>query len=269
MGLAISQQLIEKMGGKLEVQSTLGQGSQFEFQIPVCLSSPNQPAIHLQKKILGLAPDQGEIRILIVDDDAHNCHLLEQYLSPLGFQIQLAENGQVAVEKYKFWQPHLILLDMRMPIMDGYQAAREIRNLIKAGHPTTVIVAVTASAFSNEQAKTLAAGCDLFVRKPVQEQEIWNLIAEQLGLQYRYAEDPQPQQKNWVALLSAIPSQKLTNLREAAELGYMEALEKAIVAIFPHSPELGHLLNQWAQQFEYSEILNLLSDSHLSQKPVL
>ncbi len=269
LGLAISQQLIEKMGGKLAVQSTLGQGSQFEFQIPVCLSGPTQPAIQPQKKILGLAPDQGEIRILIVDDDPHNCHLLEHYLRPLGFQIQLAENGQVAIERYKFWQPHLILLDMRMPIMDGYQAAREIKNLIQAGHPTTVIVAVTASAFSDEQTKTLAAGCDLFVRKPVQEQEIWNLIAEQLGLTYHYAEDQPPQQKDWTALLAGIPPAKIANLREAAELGYMEALEKAISAIFPHSPELGNLLNQWAQQFEYSEILTLLSNSHLSQKPVL
>ncbi len=269
LGLAISQQLIEKMGGKLVVKSTLGQGSQFEFQIPVCLSVQAQPAIQRQKKILGLAPDQDEIRILIVDDDPHNCHLLEHYLRPLGFQIQMAENGQVAVDRFKLWHPHLILLDMRMPIMDGYQAAREIKNLIQAGYPITVIVAVTASAFSDEQAKTLAAGCDLFVRKPIQEQEILTVIADQLGLKYHYAENQLPQQKDWGAILARLPPAMIANLREAAELGYMEALEKAIAAIFHHSPELGHLLNQWAQQFEYSQILTLLSNSHLSQKPVL
>ncbi|MGE3727463.1 MAG: ATP-binding protein [Candidatus Sericytochromatia bacterium] len=272
LGLAISQQLIEKMGGELAVHSTLGQGSLFEFHLPVRVSDPMVSPVHLQKKILGLAPGHAEVRILIVDDDPHNRHLLEHYLHPLGFQIKVAENGKVAVDLYQQWHPHLILLDMRMPIMDGYQAARAISALIKAGAPPTVLVAVTASAFTDEQEKTLDAGCRVFLRKPVKEQEIWNLIATELGLQYQYAEElptkAKPQNRDWGAKVKQIPPEQISALREAAELGYMEALEKAILAIFPHSPELGQLLNQWAQQFEYNAILSLLSDSLPSQKPV-
>ncbi|MEB3355651.1 MAG: response regulator [Synechococcales bacterium] len=195
LGLPISQQLVTLMGGHITVESTVGVGSVFHFTIPVGLASAGTiPAPILQQRVMGLAPGQPTHRVLVVEDQPTNRDLLTRLLTLVGFEVQVAVNGQEAIAQYQRWHPHLILMDIRMPVMDGYEATRQIRAMTE-GQPATAppppkIIALTANAFEDERQVAIAAGCDGFIRKPIQEAEFFASIAEQLGVRYRYS-DPQ------------------------------------------------------------------------------
>jgi signal transduction histidine kinase/CheY-like chemotaxis protein len=187
LGLPISSQFVELMGGRLTVVSELGKGSTFCFQIPleitqagVILSCPLAAP-----QIIGLAPDQAIPKILVVEDILANRSFLVQLLQGIGFEVQEAENGQEAIDLWQDWQPDLILMDMRMPVMDGYQATRKIKSL-SAGE-STKIIALTASAFEEQRQSMLEAGCDDLVRKPFHEVDLLQKIGEHLGLRYLYS----------------------------------------------------------------------------------
>jgi CheY-like chemotaxis protein len=132
-----------------------------------------------------LAPDLPQCRILIVDDKSENRQLLVKLLAPVGFEIKEANNGQAALTIWETWSPHLIWMDMRMPVMDGYEATRQIK--AQPQGQSTVIIALTASAFEEERTGVLSAGCDDFVRKPFQESVIFEKMAQYLNIYYIYA----------------------------------------------------------------------------------
>ncbi|WP_088889015.1 PAS domain S-box protein [Leptolyngbya ohadii] len=130
LGLPISRQFVHLMGGDLEVYSTLEVGSTFTFTIPVHVAeSSDAPALPLLRPILSIAEGQPPFRILVVEDQEANRHLLVQLLQSVGFEVQSAVNGQEAIALWESWQPQLIWMDMRMPVMDGYTATRQIRVL--------------------------------------------------------------------------------------------------------------------------------------------
>ena len=200
LGLTISRQFVRIMGGNLSVSSWVGRGSTFTFDIPVGLVEaaeiPTQP---ISKRVIGLAPGQPQYRILIVEDRWENRHLLVKMLAPIGFELREAANGQEGVDAWKTWKPHLIWMDMRMPVMDGYEATRRIKSAAitppqstpHTPHPTPhtpIIIALTASAFEESRSVVLAAGCDDFVRKPVQEKVIFDKMSKHLEVKYIYAE---------------------------------------------------------------------------------
>ena len=150
-----------------------------------------------------LEADQGNYRILVVDDTQENRLLLVKLLQPIGFEVLEAENGEQALALWDSWQPHLILLDTRMPVIDGMEVAIQIRakerekqekslinhqSQINSYH--TVIIALTASAFEERRDEIIAAGCDDFVRKPFQEQVIFEKMTEFLGVRYIYEQLP-------------------------------------------------------------------------------
>ncbi|MBD1865377.1 MULTISPECIES: PAS domain S-box protein [Trichocoleus] len=191
LGLTISRQFVQLMGGELTVSSTIAQGSSFQFWVPLTLAAlPVESAQATARgRVLRLAPNQPTYRVLVVDDRPENCKFIEQLLQMVGFETALATNGQEAIAQWQSWQPHLIWMDMRMPVMDGYEATRQIRRL-EATAPVrahrTVIIALTASAFEEQRATILASGCDDLVRKPFREQVIFDKIAAYLGAEYLY-----------------------------------------------------------------------------------
>ncbi|WP_315787990.1 PAS domain S-box protein [Fischerella sp. JS2] len=192
LGLTISRQFVRLLGGEIHFSSTLGQGSTFSFDIQVNLASALKVAPKLSKgRVIGLAADQPSYRILVVDDRPENRDLIVQLLGSVGFEVDAANNGQEAIARWQNRQPHLIWMDMRMPIMNGYDATKEIRAREKttATNFRTVIIALTASAFEEQQASILAVGCDDLIRKPFREQVIFEKIAEYLQVRYVYAED--------------------------------------------------------------------------------
>ena len=130
LGLAISQRFVHLMGGQIFVDSYVGEGSTFFFDIQVGVSPAGERSAHLTpcEKITGLAVGQPTYRILVVEDQAAIRLLLVRLLASVGFEVREAEHGEQAVTLWENWKPHLIWMDMRMPIMDGYEATRRIRN---------------------------------------------------------------------------------------------------------------------------------------------
>ncbi|MEM6449962.1 MAG: ATP-binding protein [Cyanobacteria bacterium P01_D01_bin.105] len=185
LGLAISKKFVELMGGQISVTSQVGEGTIFTFDIRADLASADSIEASLPtKQVVSLAPDQPTYRILVVDDRELNRQVLKDLLTPVGFEVREAQNGQIALTQWEAWKPHLIWMDMRMPVMDGYEATKQIRAHDK-GHETTII-ALTASTLEEEKTIVLAAGCNDFVRKPFRQGLIFNKMAEHLGVQYQY-----------------------------------------------------------------------------------
>lgn len=189
LGLPISQKFVQLMGGEIVVTSIPGQGARFSLDIQMSpveetLIEITQP---IGKKVIGLAPDQPAYRILVAEDQLTNRQLLVKLLSSLGFEVRQAKNGQEAVAMWESYSPHLIWMDMRMPVMNGYEATKHIKGSLKG--QATVIIALTASAFEEQRQTILSAGCDDFVRKPFREENLLAKISEYLGVRYIYEEN--------------------------------------------------------------------------------
>ncbi|PMB17883.1 hybrid sensor histidine kinase/response regulator, partial [Fischerella thermalis CCMEE 5319] len=122
LGLAISRKFVQLMGGDITVKSVVGKGSIFAFDIQVSLAEMTQLPQLSSQRVKCLAPDQPIYRLLIVDDNQDHRQCLIKLLKPLGFEIQQAENGKQGIAIWESWCPHIIFMDMQMPIMDGYEA---------------------------------------------------------------------------------------------------------------------------------------------------
>lgn len=202
LGLPISRQFAQLLGGDLTVHSIPNAGSIFRCTLPVQVSRDcDVPPQWHSPKVLGLAPRQPSYRLLVVEDNQANRQFLVQLLQEIGFEVQEAHNGCEAIDIWQRWHPHLIWMDMRMPVMDGYEATRHIRALERSGEPQpppqpmTCILALTASAFEDERDAILASGCDDLVRKPTTETLLLEKIADHLGVRYVYA-TPDPTAAN-------------------------------------------------------------------------
>ena len=142
LGLTISREYVRLMGGDITVSSQVGQGSTFRFEIKTEEGDAKNLAEQaLQRRAIGLQPGQPEFRLLVVDDKDTNRRLLSSLLSIVGFQVREAVNGAEAIDVFEAWRPQLILMDLRMPVMDGYEATRRIK-ATTAGQATAIIVGV-------------------------------------------------------------------------------------------------------------------------------
>ncbi|ACK65411.1 PAS/PAC sensor hybrid histidine kinase [Rippkaea orientalis PCC 8801] len=262
LGLAISQKLVQLMGGKIEVNSILNQGSIFSFEIPVELSlSSNIATENLKRKILTLAPEQPDYQILVVEDVDENRRLLVELLASVGFQVKEASNGLEAVAISQTWHPHLIWMDIRMPVMDGYEATRRIKQAALRQKP--VIIALTASVFEEQRETVLAAGCDDIVSKPFQDTIIFNKMAEHLGVQYLYETVSQTQtppsqiELSSEALLS-LPSEWLEQMYQAAYCADTDLMLELIQQIPPSEIALANALTTLVTNFNTDIIMDLI-----------
>lgn len=192
LGLTISRKLLELMGGDISVRSTIGEGSTFSFRLKVTLSDDIQIIPEQgDRLILGLAPGHSHHRILVVDDRVENRLLLVRLLTQLGLEVKEASNGLEAVQLWREWQPDLTWMDIRMPILDGYEATKQIRAVEKG--KSSIIIALTAQASQSDRTLALAAGCNDYMSKPFREQVLFEKMAQYLGLEYRYGESVTPE----------------------------------------------------------------------------
>jgi signal transduction histidine kinase/CheY-like chemotaxis protein len=205
LGLPISRQFVQMMGGDIAVSTQLGKGTIFTFGIlAIEIAEAEERSLSTTQQVIALEPNQPAYRILVVEDVKENRQLLLKILEPLGFQVREAVNGREAIALWSTWKPHLILMDMRMPVMDGYEATKEIKTLEQqsavagenhsspADSWPTKIIALTASAFDEDRANIMAAGCDDFIHKPFREPMLFDKLAQHLGVRYIYQEDLPP-----------------------------------------------------------------------------
>ena len=265
LGLPISRKFVQLMGGDMRVSSQVGQGTIFSFEIQVeqieATEMENQQVN--QRRIIGLEPNQPRYRILIVDDQPINRQLLVKLLSPFGFELQEVSNGKEAVETWETWQPQLIWMDMRMPVMDGFEATQRIK-ATTAGQ-ATAIIALTASVLEEERAVVLSAGCDDFLRKPFREQQIFQAMEKHLGVRYVYsdsslADKEIPQRADVLNLenIQALSPELLAMLRKAVVTASKREMAAAIEAIEAENVALAEAIARCFHNFEYDKILNLI-----------
>lgn len=264
LGLAISRQFVQLLGGDIVVSSNLGQGATFTFDIPIALAPTDETeTAQVRGRVIGLAPNQSGYRILVAEDNWANRQLLVKLLLGIGFQIKEAENGKEAVALWSSWEPHLILMDMRMPVMDGYEATKQIKSQVKG--QATAIIALTAHAFSEQRNHVLAAGCDDFVSKPFREDVLWAKIAEHLGVSYIYQESEdlassQSEDKLDVVTeesLAVMPKEWLAQLYLAAAVCHEEEVFLLLEQIPPSHVSLKSALADLVNNYRFDVILNL------------
>jgi PAS domain S-box-containing protein len=273
LGLPISQRFVQLMGGTIQVQTTLGQGSTFAFAIEVvAVPSLANPAYDGgPQTVERLALDQPSYRVLVVEDDPSHRWLLVKILDSAGFMVQAVEDGVEAVAQATAWMPDLIWMDIRLPRLDGYSATQRIKAAKLC--PDPVVIALTASAFEDEQARALGAGCDYFVRKPFQPDDIFEAMARYLPVRYHYKPAPevlsggtehQPPQVTPVsqvaAALGSMPQDWRQALRKAAMRGSDDQIMQVVQRLPPEQVALAETLTTWAQNFQFDPILELLQD---------
>jgi signal transduction histidine kinase len=187
LGLAISRHMVEVMGGRLSVCSTPGQGAQFHFTLELQALPPGSEPMPLRDSALGdlgpAAPSGGvALKVLLVEDNPVNQLYGQALLEQLGHEVHIAEDGQQAVQRVRDADYDLILMDCQMPVLDGFDATRQIRRLeLERGAPRVRIVAVTASAMAQDRERCLEAGMDEVMSKPFSRDEMEELL-ERVGL---------------------------------------------------------------------------------------
>lgn len=277
LGLTISRSIVNLMGGDLSVCSTVNQGSTFRFSIPLHLARSISPSPAMPNRpVIGLAPDQPVYRILVVDDQPDNRHLLVKLLTQIGLEVQAVENGAAAIAHWQQWHPHLIWMDMRMPEMDGFATTQEIRtqelritnqsSSVTEKPPRTKIIALTAQASSDDRARALAAGCDDFVSKPIAIDLMFTKLATHLNLRYLYqaaADGEQPSDSSASSLtlqpasLQVMPPDWIVALHKAT-LNCDEAETAALIQQIPaEHAALSNELNRWLHDYRFDSILRL------------
>lgn len=266
LGLAISKRFAELMGGRIEAQSRYGEGTEFTFRVPYTSAEQALPADPTKRKVVGLLDSVSPPKILVVEDVLNSRIMLHELLETVGFQVATARNGAEAVEMNRSWRPDLIFMDIEMPEMDGYEATRQIRS--NNDNPEVTIVALTASVFDEDRHMVLQAGCHDFLGKPFREDEIFDAIARQLAVNYRYEGQPAPTLD--IPLpekpppdkigLGELPAELLRSLRVATLELDVAATLAAIKEIRVYQPEVADTLKQWADGFQFSKLQELLED---------
>ncbi len=268
LGLAISRNFVQLMGGNISVVSQPDRGSTFRFDIQLKQVDDGHFVTQISEHVIGLVPGQPDYRILIVEDTRENGLLLLNLLQPLGYEVQLAENGQEGIALWQSWQPHLILMDIQMPVMDGLEATKYIRE--NSIEQKTVIIALTASAFEERRMNCLAAGCDDFVSKPFQKDVLLEKIAQYLGVRYLYQrsqvsskssitvpENPQEKIKNLQLQIAQMPTQWVEQLNYFASAADSEQILLLLAEISEESSFLAEAIADLVDNFDFEQIIDL------------
>jgi PAS domain S-box-containing protein len=256
LGLAISKRLVELMNGRIWAESRPGEGATFYFTAAFGVASPaSETATDRQAERAPSAGALSGLRLLVADDSEENRFLVAEYLKDLGCNLEFAENGQIAVEKFCSGAYDLVLMDLQMPVMDGYSAVRRIRGWEEEQkHHTTPIIALTASALDAELQRALDAGCTACVRKPVRLITLVEAVAKYAA---KISPADLPPQESTVVMVDArlravVPGYLESRRRDVRSI--LDALERSDYEIIR---ELGHKMNGTGSSFGFSRITQL------------
>jgi PAS domain S-box-containing protein len=263
LGLAISREYAYLMGGDLTARSEPDKGS--VFSLSCRLEEGGEESVERGeqvRRVVGLTPDTGPKTILLVDDNEENRRFVAELLSLVGFATWEATNGEEALAVFEAERPDLVLMDMRMPLMNGYEATRRLK-ATTAGR-NTPIIAVSASAHADEREKILATGADEFIRKPFRESELFDVIGRFLGIEYRYAEKkvasakPEASAKLSPADLEELPEEIRGELRQALLALNVAAIRGSIDRICAFNGPLGEAMCRLEREYQFEMLLDLV-----------
>jgi signal transduction histidine kinase/FixJ family two-component response regulator len=260
LGLSICRAYVSLMGGSISVRSKLGKGSTFSFDVRVGPADESQVAQNRpQRKVKCLAPGQPIYRILVADDRDSNRKLLAKILTPLGFEVRSATNGVECISVWEAWEPHLIWMDMRMPVMDGHEATRRIKSTSRG--QATVIIALTASVLDADRMFILSEGCDDFLRKPFVQEDILEMLEKHLGVTFLAEDDAEKPVVSGEApqltpeLLRPVAENWRAIFRKATEEADYARLRQLLEELPSQYSETASVLVALVNRFEYETIL--------------
>lgn len=260
LGLTISRNFARLMGGDITAVNRQGKGARFTFHLTAEQVSTPPKQVHY--RVTGIDSGKTGQRILVVDDNGTSRLLLSELLKDVGFIVKEAEDGRKAVALFFEWRPHLIFMDIRMPLMDG-MAATKIIKATEEGKQVPVI-ALTAHDIEEERRNIIAAGCDAFIRKPFEESELFNVMAKHLDLAFILKRTSQPQSPppepgphHSVEALAGLPASVLEALKQSALELNLESVNACIDDIDTDHPALGASLTSLAKRFRLHDIFKL------------
>jgi len=250
LGLPISQRLCEVMGGELAVQSAVGAGSCFSFHLPLKIAalSTTPPAVFAAQQLIDIS--RSPVTVLVVDDNPVNRQVIAGMLRASGIDLIEAENGQDALDKLRQHPVPLVLMDVRMPVMDGFTATRAIKDDPQLRN--TIVIAVSASVFPEVITRMREHGCDDFISKPVRVNELMAKIAGYLQLPLRNIEPPVYNIEG--GLIASVPAAVLDKLHMAVAVGDIEAMHLALQPLYDMGPEFIRLARHMTQKLEEFDI---------------
>ncbi len=261
LGLAICCQYLELLEGEMRLQSHLGEGSCFSVELPVHIADNQQRRMsEYNRRPVALAAEQAVPKIMIVDDVASNRDIFKAFLQPLGFRLAEVGSATYALELYNRWQPDLLLMDKRMPEMDGISLMQQIKSAAaNARLKVPKVILVTASAFKDEERVAIEAGADAFLRKPVNEFELLSLVGRLLRLEYVFERFEagtaiSPPEKISVERLEALPAELHQDLLQAAQQMNFTRCQQLIEAVRSHDADMYETLQKLLWHFEFEQI---------------
>ncbi len=265
LGMSISASFVRLMGGKISLESKLNKGSTFRFSIQAQLREVyDVPIKKKHRKVLGLKSSQKKFRLLIADDDKINSLLLRKILEPLEVECKEAENGEKAIDLWRKFCPHLILMDIKMPLMGGLEACQYIKNHSPEKAP--IVIALGVSGLPQEKSLLRRVGCDDLLEKPIQEFAVFALLEKYLGLEYIYEENKEEMVTQSAELrfpnqLAMLPEFLQEKLEEAATQADLENIQSMVGIIRQKNPLLALTISGLAHQFDYGKILEGLEEA--------
>jgi CheY-like chemotaxis protein len=267
LGLALSRELAILMGGNITVKSKLGKGSVFAFQVEVKVGTTDGSKTITAKRVIGMAKGQKAFQVLVVDDNTENLSVVVSFLRLAGFETVEATNGKEAIEKFEENLPDLVLMDLRMPVMNGYEAIRQIRSTER--ERLVPIIAISANLLEDEEAKLQSTDIQGYIHKPFRDGELYGTIGKVLGIQYIYEEET-PLPLTEYHYDDAVAAGDIANLSGDIQLKLQEAVEMAdfdqMATIFEspgfdNQPLALHLIKR-ANNFDWEYLQKILSKTN-------
>jgi signal transduction histidine kinase/DNA-binding NarL/FixJ family response regulator len=265
LGLAISQRIVELMGSHIQVQSQLGKGSEFSFvlELPLAEEWVQQLGTNGSDRIIGYG---GEKRtILVIDDRWENRAVLQNLLEPIGFNLIVAEDSQAGLEQLRAQKPDLVITDLLMPTLDGYEFLRQVRT--DEHLQQTKVIVSSASVSQTDQQLAIERGGDDFLPKPVDVAFLFQLISTHLNLEWLYETSPDPIHRSNNGSKSedkpvVLPSRQILEpLLASAQYGNIKALRQQLEALVHRDENYRDFVEpllQLAKQFAAEEIETIL-----------
>jgi len=257
LNLPISRAFAQLMNGDLTVENNTDSGVRFRLVLPlktaVNASSPNKSP---GQRVKGLEAGQPEFRILVVEDNDFSRRLLVKLLTKTGFTVQQAGDGRKAVEVWHDFKPHLIWMDMRMPVMDGCAATRQIRTESSENRP--VVIALTASIFPEEES-IAACGCDDYLPKPYETADLFDIMHRYLGVRYVFETEKEEMQaapdilssKDFQAAFSGLSKDIRAGLYKALRAADLDAANSFAAAVRQHNAPLAQQIENLLESYRF------------------